>query len=68
MQRVRPLNNRTQKIKFFQVPMAGVSLVDEDRLCFNSHLGTETEQAAPDAGLSASAILSRGVYHLRDAP
>ena len=53
--------------KFFQVPMAGVSLIDEDRVWFKSRLGVETVQTARDAGLCASAILSPEVYHMRDA-
>ena len=52
---------------FFQVPMAGVSLVDEDRVWFKSRLGISAEQTARDAGLCSSAMLSEGVYHLRDA-
>ena len=49
---------------FFQVPMAGVSLVDEDRVWFKSRLGVRADQTARDAGLCASAILSPGVYYL----
>jgi formate hydrogenlyase transcriptional activator len=52
---------------FFQVPMAGVSLVDEDRVWFKSRLGISAEQTARDAGLCSSAMLSEGIYHLRDA-
>jgi len=52
---------------FFRVPMAGVSLIDEHRIWFKSRLGIEAEQTARDAGLCASAMLSQGVYHLRDA-
>src|ERR1700720_4284451 len=52
---------------FFRVPMAGVSLVDEDRVWFKSRLGINAAQTARDAGLCASAILSPGVYYLRDA-
>jgi len=51
----------------FQVPMAVVSLVDKDRVWFKSHLGIDAEHCARDAGLCASAILSPGVYYLRDA-
>jgi PAS domain S-box-containing protein len=52
---------------FFHVPMAGVSLVDEDRVWFKSKVGIEFEQTARDAGLCSSAMLSQGVYHLNDA-
>jgi len=52
---------------FFQVPMAGLSLVDEDRVWFKSRLGINARETARDAGLCSSAMLSQGVYHLRDA-
>jgi PAS domain S-box-containing protein len=52
---------------FFQVPMAVVSLVDEDRVWFKSRLGIDADHSARDAGLCASAILSPGVFYLRDA-
>ncbi len=52
---------------FFHAPMAGISLVDEDRVWFKSRLGVELQQTARDAGLCSTAMLSQGVYHLRDA-
>jgi formate hydrogenlyase transcriptional activator len=52
---------------FFQVPMAGVSLVDEDRVWFKSRVGFDAHQTARDAGLCSTAMLSQGVFHLRDA-
>ena len=52
---------------FFRVPMAGVSLVDKDRVWFKSRIGISTEQIARDAGLCSSAMLAQGVYHLSDA-
>jgi formate hydrogenlyase transcriptional activator len=52
---------------FFHVPMAGLSLVDEDRVWFKSRLGIEASQTARDAGLCSTAMLSQGVFHLRDA-
>ena len=52
---------------FFHVPMAGVSLVDEDRVWFKSRVGVNVHQMARDAGLCSSAMLSQGVYHLSDA-
>ncbi len=51
----------------FQVPMAVVSLVDEDRVWFKSRLGIDADHCARDAGLCSSAIASPGVYYLRDA-
>ena len=51
----------------FQVPMAIVSLVDQDRVWFKSRLGIAANQSARDAGLCSQAILSTGVFHLRDA-
>jgi PAS domain S-box-containing protein len=47
--------------------MAGVSLVDEDRVWFKSCVVMSTEQIARDAGLCSTAMLSQGVYYLRDA-
>jgi formate hydrogenlyase transcriptional activator len=52
---------------FFRVPMAGVSLVDEDRVWFKSRVGISPEQTARDAGLCSTAMVSQGVFHLRDA-
>jgi PAS domain S-box-containing protein len=52
---------------FFHVPMAGVSLVDEDRVWFKSRVGINAAQTARDAGLCSTAMLSQGVYHLSDA-
>jgi formate hydrogenlyase transcriptional activator len=52
---------------FFHVPMAGVSLVDEDRVWFKSGVGINVHQTARDAGLCSTAMLSQGVYHLSDA-
>jgi PAS domain S-box-containing protein len=51
----------------FHVPMAGVSLVDEDRVWFKSRVGINVHQTARDAGLCSSAMLAQGVYHLSDA-
>jgi formate hydrogenlyase transcriptional activator len=52
---------------FFQVPMAGLSLVDEDRVWFKSRLGINAHETARNAGLCSSAMLSQGVYYLSDA-
>jgi formate hydrogenlyase transcriptional activator len=51
----------------FRVPMAGISLVDEDRTWFKSRIGIEALQTAREAGLCSTAILSPGLFHLRDA-
>jgi PAS domain S-box-containing protein len=51
----------------FQVPMAIVSLMDEDRVWFKSRLGIDADRAARTAGLFASAMLSPGVFYMRDA-
>jgi hypothetical protein len=47
----------------FRVPIAIVSLVDEDRIWFKSHYGIEANQVGRDPGLCASAIFSAEVYH-----
>ena len=47
--------------------MAGINLVDQDRIWFKSRVGINVEQTARDAGLCGSAMLSQGVYHPRDA-
>ena len=52
---------------FFRVPIAIVSLVDQDRIWFKSRYGIEADQIGRDPGLCASAILSDEVYYLRDA-
>ena len=53
--------------KVFNVPIAIVSLVDEDRIWFKSHHGLEIKQLDRDPGLCASAILSDDVYLVEDA-
>src|SRR6516162_4414914 len=52
---------------FFHAPMAGISLVDAGRVWFKSRIGINAEQVPRDAGLCQSAMLSDGVYHVRDA-
>ncbi len=54
-------------VNFFRVPMAGISLVDENRVWFKSRIGIDVDQTARDAGLCSTAMLSQGVYHLSDA-
>ncbi len=54
--------------RLFQVPIAIVSLVDEDRIWFKSHHGLPgVEQIDRDPGLCASAILTDEVYHISNA-
>jgi GAF domain-containing protein len=52
---------------FFRVPIAIVSLVDQDRIWFKAHHGIEANQVERAPGLCASAILSPEIYYLRDA-
>lgn len=51
----------------FEVPIAIVSIVDEDRIWFKSHHGLAVEQIAREPGLCASAILGNNPYLLADA-
>jgi GAF domain-containing protein len=51
----------------FNVPIALISLVDEDRIWFKSHYGLDVPQIDRDPGLCASAILSQEVYIVEDA-
>jgi two-component sensor histidine kinase len=51
----------------FQVPIAIISIVDEDRIWFKSHHGLEVSQIGRDPGLCASAILQSDPYILLDA-
>jgi formate hydrogenlyase transcriptional activator len=50
----------------FRVPIALISLVDQDRIWFKSHHGVEDSETGREAGLCASAILSPEVFHVRD--
>jgi len=52
---------------FFHMPIAIVSLVDEDRIWSKSHYGIDASQVGRDPGLCASATLSPGSHYLRDA-
>jgi PAS domain S-box-containing protein len=49
------------------VPIAMVSLVDEDRIWFKSHQGIDVGQTDRAPGLCASAILSPGLHEVQDA-
>jgi GAF domain-containing protein len=53
--------------KVFNMPIAIISLVDEDRLWFKSRHGLEMHQVSREPGLCASAILSDEVYIVEDA-
>ena len=53
--------------RLFNVPIAIISIVDEDRIWFKSHHGLELEQIGRDPGLCASAILQNDVYSIIDA-
>lgn len=53
--------------KVFNVPIAIISLVDEDRIWFKSSHGLTISEIGRDPGLCASAILSDEVYLIEDA-
>lgn len=53
--------------RLFRVPIAIVSIVDEDRIWFKSRHGTDAEQVGRDPGLCASAILQHEPLVVRDA-
>lgn len=51
----------------FEVPIAIISIVDEDRIWFKSHHGLPVEQIDRQPGLCASAILDDTPYLIEDA-
>lgn len=51
----------------FAVPIAIISVVDQDRIWFKSHFGLDVKQIGRDPGLCASAILSELPHVLPDA-
>jgi GAF domain-containing protein len=51
----------------FNVPIAIVSLVDEDRIWFKSHYGLQIGEIPRSPGLCSSAILSDDLYLVEDA-
>lgn len=53
--------------RVFNVPIAIISLVDEDRIWFKSSQGLTINEIGRDPGLCASAILSDEVYLIEDA-
>ena len=52
--------------RYFKVPVALVSLVDEDRIWFKSRYGLEAEEIPRSPGLCASVILSDGAYVVKN--
>ena len=53
--------------RMFNMPIAIISMVDEDRIWFKSHHGLDAEQIDRGGGLCDSAILSEDVYIVEDA-
>lgn len=53
--------------KIFNVPVAIITLVDNDRIWFKSSYGLEIEQIPRDPGLCSSAIMSDEIYIVEDA-
>ncbi len=53
--------------RYFHVPIALVTLVDEDRIWFKSRYGLEAQQIPRSPGLCASAILSDEAYVVTNA-
>lgn len=53
--------------RLFNVPIAIVSVVDEDRIWFKSHYGLDVEEIGRDPGLCASAILQNRPWIITDA-
>lgn len=53
--------------RLFKVPVALVTLVDEDRIWFKSRFGLDADQVDREAGLCASAILNEEVYVVTNA-
>lgn len=51
----------------FNVPISIFSIVDQDRIWFKSHHGTEIGEVVREPGLCASAIMSPGPYVVEDA-
>ena len=53
--------------RMFNMPIAIISMVDEDRIWFKSHHGLEAKQIDRGGGLCDSAMLSEEVYIVEDA-
>lgn len=53
--------------RFCDVPIATITIVDEDRIWFKSTHGIEVDEVGRDPGLCASAIMNAGPYVVTDA-
>ena len=53
--------------RLFDVPIAIVSIVDEDRIWFKSHHGLDTDEIGIDPGLCSSAIMHEAPWIVEDA-
>lgn len=53
--------------RMFEMPIALVTLVDQDRIWFKSRYGLDAAQIDREPGLCASAILSPDIYVVNDA-
>ncbi|MCJ8166481.1 GAF domain-containing protein [Pontibacter sp. E15-1] len=53
--------------KFFNMPIAVVSLVDTDRIWFKSHYGLAVREIGTDPGLCTTAIMSDDIYIVENA-
>jgi GAF domain-containing protein len=53
--------------RIFNIPIAIVSLVDEDRIWFKSHHGLNVQQITKDPGLCVSAMVADDVYVVENA-
>lgn len=54
-------------VRLFNVPIAIVSIVDQDRIWFKSRYGVDADQVSRDPGLCASAILQTGALVIAGA-
>lgn len=53
--------------KMFNVPIAIIALVDNDRIWFKSSYGLDAEEIPRSPGLCSSAIMSKDIYIVEDA-
>lgn len=62
------LNKMTEMAsKIFNVPIAIISMVDEDRIWFKSHHGLDVQEIGKDPGLCTSAMIADDVYVVENA-